>query len=89
MIFWVNEDSVKWVNENQGEAGRSLKNTVFLPNAKLAEKAIPKCNIVFLGGERSFQSSMNEFLKILPWASNPASGRRGELPGEDFYYIKK
>ena len=80
------EDSVKWVNENHGEAGQLIEKHGILPNAKLAEKAIPKCNIVFLAGEEA-KSPMNEFLKIL-LELNPASVG-GELPGEDFYYIKK
>ena len=80
------ENSVKWVNENQEEAGQLIEKHVILPNGKLAQMAIPKCNIVFLDGEKA-QSPMNEFLKIL-LELNPASVG-GELPGEDFYYIKK
>ena len=80
------EDSVKWVNENHEEAGQLIEKHEILPNAKLAEKAISKCNIVFLDGQQS-QSPMDEFLKIL-FELNPASVG-GELPGEDFYYIKK
>ncbi len=80
------EGSVKWVNENQEEAGQLIEKHGILPNAKLAEKAIPKCNIVFIGGEDA-KSPMNEFLKVL-FELNPASVG-GELPGEDFYYIKK
>lgn len=80
------ENSVKWVNENHEEAGQLIEKHGILPNAKLAEKAIPKCNIVFLDGQKS-QSPMDEFLKVL-FELNPASVG-GELPGEDFYYIKK
>ena len=80
------EESVKWVNENHEEAGQLIEKHDIMPNAKLAEKAIPQSNIVFLDSQQS-QSPMDEFLKIL-FELNPASVG-GELPGEDFYYIKK
>lgn len=80
------EESVNWVNENHEEAGQLIEKHGILPNAKLAEKAIPKCNIVFLDGEKS-QNPMNAFLQVL-FDLNPGSVG-GKLPDEDFYYIKK
>lgn len=80
------ELSVKWVNENHEEAGQLIEKHGILPNAKLAEKAIPKCNIVFLDGEEA-KAPMKEFLKVLIELDPASVG--GELPGEDFYYIKK
>lgn len=80
------EDSVEWVNENHEEAGMLIEKHGILPNGKLAEKAIPQSNIVFLDEEEA-RGPMEAFLKIL-LELNPASVG-GELPGEDFYYIEK
>lgn len=79
-------ESVKWVNENHEEAGELIEKHGILPKAKLAEKAIPKCNIVFLDGEKA-QKPMDAFLKVL-FELDPASVG-GELPDEAFYYTEK
>lgn len=79
------EESVNWVNENHEEAGQLIEKHGILPNGKLAEKAIPKANIVFLDGEKS-KSPMNAFLEVL-YELNPASVG-GKLPDEAFYYTK-
>ncbi|HZJ56711.1 MAG TPA: MqnA/MqnD/SBP family protein [Clostridia bacterium] len=80
------EESVKWVNENPEEAGQLIEKHGILPNAKLAEKAIPKSNIVFLDGKGS-KGPMDAFLKVLH-DLNPASVG-GKLPDEAFYYTKE
>lgn len=80
------KDSVEWVNENHEDAGTLIEKHGILPNAKLAEKAIPKSNIVFLDGKQS-QDPMDEFLKVM-FELDPASVG-GKLPDEAFYYIEK
>lgn len=77
------EASVNWVNENPAEAGLLIETNGILPNAKLAEAAIPKCAIVFKTAEEA-KDEINTFLEIL-MNSNPSS-IGGKLPDEDFFY---
>jgi NitT/TauT family transport system substrate-binding protein len=76
----------QYIQNAQGIYGSQLvEKHGILPNGKLAEKAIPKANIVFLDGEKS-KSPMNAFLEVL-YELNPASVG-GKLPDEAFYYTK-
>lgn len=79
------DKSVKWVNENPEEAGILVEKHGILPKAKIAELAIPKCNIVYVNAEDS-KASTDAFLKILH-SFDPASVG-GKLPDEGFYYKK-
>jgi NitT/TauT family transport system substrate-binding protein len=79
------DKSVKWVNENPKEAGILVENHGILPKAKIAELAIPKCNIVYVNAEDS-KASTDAFLKVLH-SFDPASVG-GKLPDEGFYYKK-
>lgn len=80
------KDSVEWVNANNADAGVLVEKHGIIPKAKLAEMAIPKCNIVFVDANES-KDMLDGFYKIL-FDFNPKSVG-GELPGEEFYYIKK
>ena len=79
------EGSVNWVNNNHEEAGKLVEKNGVLPNAKLAEKAIPNCSIVYQDAEEA-KDKVNGFLEILH-GSNPAS-IGGSMPDENFYYKK-
>src|SRR6056297_1471295 len=79
------EGSVNWVNNNHEEAGKLVEKNGVLPSAKLAEKAIPNCSIVYQDAEEA-KDKVNGFLKILH-GSNPAS-IGGSMPDENFYYKK-
>jgi len=79
------EASVNWVNNNHEEAGKLVEKNGVLPSAKLAEKAIPNCSIVYQDAEEA-KDKVNGFLKILH-GSNPAS-IGGSMPDENFYYKK-
>ena len=50
----------------------------------IAEKAIPKCNIVCTTGE-DMRSALSGYLQVLYDAD--ASSVGGALPGDDFYYV--
>ncbi|SKC80971.1 ABC transporter substrate-binding protein [Maledivibacter halophilus] len=78
--------SVEWVNANNADAGALVEKHGILPNAKLAEKAIPKCNIVFMDAGES-KKLLDGFYRIL-FDFNPKSVG-GKLPDEEFYYIEK
>ena len=54
-----------------------------IPNAALAQKAIPDCNIVYVDGSR-MKSLVGDFLTVL-YEANPKSVG-GALPNDDFYY---
>ena len=77
--------SVDYVNNNIVEASEIIANLGIVGAAKAAEKAIPRCNIVFIEGE-SMISSLNEFYNVL-YTANPAS-IGGTLPDDSLYYKK-
>ena len=78
------KESVEFTNNHVDEAAELSEKYDIMP-AAVAEKAIPNCNIVYMDGEE-MQKKMPDFLNIL-FTANPKSVG-GELPGEDFYYIK-
>ena len=79
---------------NEGEKVMLIRNGVFgerlleiiekyeIAAAAVAEKAIPRCSIVWLAGEE-YQTVLKNFLSVL-FEANPAS-IGGNMPGEDFY----
>lgn len=77
------EKSVSFVNENPAEAAPLIAEAGIVPDAGLAEKAIPFCNIVFKAGAEA-KTGVEGFLKVL-FGANPASVG-GKLPEADFYY---
>lgn len=79
------EESVNWVNSNPADAGALVEKFEILPKAKMAELAIPKCNIVFINANDS-QKVLDNFFKILNDFNPKAVG--GKLPDEGFYYKK-
>ncbi|NLL63323.1 MAG: ABC transporter substrate-binding protein [Ruminococcaceae bacterium] len=54
-----------------------------IPSVEIAEKAIPRCNIVCITGENMKEKSMG-FFKVL-YEANPASVG-GKLPDDEFFY---
>jgi NitT/TauT family transport system substrate-binding protein len=80
------KESVTWTNENPEAAGVLIEKHGILPQAKLAEMAIPKCNIVYIEGEK-LEKLLNGFLKVI-YDFNPKS-IGGQLPDEGFYYKDK
>ncbi len=52
------------------------------PKAKVAEKAIPKCNMVYMDGDM-MKDSVSEFLNVL-FTANPKSVG-GKMPADEFY----
>lgn len=77
------EASVAYTNENPSEAAALVEKYGIVAKAAIAEKAIPKCHIVFLSGD-DMKDSLSGFLEVL-YTENPESVG-GAVPGEDFYY---
>lgn len=75
-------ESVKYVNANVSAAAELIGKYDIVP-AAVAEKALPKCNIVFItGGE--MKEKLSGYLGVLFDSAPAAVG--GALPGDDFYY---
>ena len=73
--------SIEFTNANPSEAA-ALIEKYEIAAAAVAEKAIPRCNIVWLYGEE-YKTVLKNFLSVLH-EENPASVG-GAMPGEDFY----
>ena len=80
------KNSIKFTNENLKEAGELAEKYGIIPNAKIAEDAIPKCNIVFIDGKEG-ENAMEGFLKVLMEYNPKTIG--GKLPDANFYYKTK
>ena len=76
--------SINYVNENVADAAQLVADYGIIANAAIAEKAIPACNIVFMGGEE-MKANMEGYLGVLAAANPKAVG--GALPDAAFYYI--
>lgn len=77
-------NSVEYVNGNVEEAAELIVELGVVEKAPVAQKAIPKCNIVSIEGEE-MKTLLSEYLQILYTQDKEFIG--GALPGEDFYYI--
>lgn len=75
--------SVEWVNANPAEAGALIAEYGIVESAALAEKALPRCNIVCLTGQEMLEK-LSGYLQVLSEAAPEAVG--GQLPRDGFYY---
>mgnify|MGYP002624803047 CR=1 FL=1 len=77
-------DSVAYLTDDPAGAAQCIEETGIFPQAAVAQKAIPNCNICLITGQE-MKDAMNRFAEIL-YAANPdAVG--GAVPGDDFYYL--
>lgn len=74
--------SVDFVNENVDEAAQ-LVGQYDIVTAKVAQTAIPECNIVCITGDE-MQEKLSGYLSVLNDQNPEAVG--GKLPDDDFYY---
>ncbi|TCO78655.1 ABC transporter substrate-binding protein [Marinisporobacter balticus] len=77
------EKSINWVNENKEEAGKLIEKHGIGMKAKIAELAIPRCNIAFKDAQNA-KETVQKYLKVLYDFSPKDVG--GKLPDENFYY---
>ena len=78
--------SVDYVNKNAAAAGALIEKNAILPNAKAAELAIPRSNIVFISAQDA-KKSLTGFFTVLMQSDPKSIG--GSLPDENFYYKGK
>ena len=74
--------SVEYVNANTADAAQLIGKYDIVP-AAVAEKALPKCNIVFISGAE-MKEKLSGYLSVL--FDSAAASVGGALPGDDFYY---
>ena len=74
--------SIAFANENVADAAQEIAALEIIPAAKVAEKALPTCRLVFVSGE-DMQAQAAPLYDIL-FAANPASVG-GQVPDEAFY----
>lgn len=75
--------SVDFVNNSPADAAKKIAEWGFIPKEKIAEKAIPSCNIVFYEDAAESRDVIETFNKTLFDINPKAVG--GTLPGDDFY----
>lgn len=75
--------SIEKVNTDVASAAALCEQYKIIPAAAVAEKAIPKCNIVYMDGA-DMKSGLEGYLNVL-FNANPAS-IGGAMPAADFYY---
>ena len=78
--------SIEYLNANVAEASAMVVDLgIYAGAPAVAEKAIPKCNIVYMDG-KEMETALSAFLSAM-YDINPASVG-GQLPAADFYYKK-
>ncbi len=75
--------STAWVNANPADAAPLIVAAGIVPDAALAEKAIPLCYITYVAGAE-MKTSLSAYLQVLFDADPKAVG--GSMPGDDFYF---
>ena len=78
-------DSLAYMSDeaNRADASELVAHFEITPNAQIAAKALPQCNLTFLTGNE-MKSALESFYQVL-LAANPASVG-GALPDASFYY---
>lgn len=77
------KESVSFVNNNKVEASKLIEKYGIIPKAKVAEEAIPKCNIVFISAKEG-KEDLQKFYEVLN--ENDPKSIGGKIPDENFYY---
>ena len=86
LFLQEHKDSTVAINENVATGAKLVVDAGIVGKVPVAEKAIPKCNIVCITGEEMKQA-LKGYLEILFEQNNQSVG--GALPGDDFYYVEK
>lgn len=77
-------DSVDAVNADSSGNAQLVVDAGIVDNAKVAEKAIPSCNLVCLK-DAEMQKALSGYLGVL-YTQDPTSVG-GKLPGDEFYWL--
>lgn len=76
--------SVAWISANKAAAAELIVKYGMMGNATLAEKSIPRANIVCMVGSE-MKTAVGEMLGVLYNADKSSVG--GSLPGDGYYYV--
>lgn len=77
--------SAAYANEHVDEAAKLVVKAGIIEKEQIAARAMPACNITFIEGG-DMRTALSGYLETL--FERDASFVGGNLPGEDFYYIK-
>ena len=80
------KESVDFVNGNTEKAAQMIADAGIVPNAQIAAKALPNCNIVYMTGDEMIKTAKANF-DVLFKADPTSVG--GAMPGDDLYYTGK
>ena len=80
------KESVDFVNGNTEKAAQMIADAGIVPNAQIAAKALPNCNIVYMTGDEMIKTAKANF-DVLFKADPTSAG--GAMPGDDLYYTGK
>ncbi len=76
------EASTRYTNDDPAGAATLIAAAGIVPDAAVAQAAIPRCHIVYLDGEE-MTAALSGYLQVLFTADPRSVG--GSLPGDDFY----
>jgi len=79
------KESIEWVNVNKAQAGKLVEKNGIGIKAKIAETAIPRCNIRYEDAQTA-KAKVESFFKIIFNYSPKDIG--GKIPNEGLYYQK-
>ena len=77
------EASIDYSKENVKDAAVLCETYEIIPAAKIAEKAIPECNLTFVTG-KEMQEQITPYFEVLKGFDSTSIG--GKLPENDFFY---
>lgn len=86
MFLEEHEESARAINEDVATGAAYAVEKQIIAKEPIAQKAIPKCNIVCITG-LEMKNALAGYLTVLSEQSPEAVG--GALPKEDFYYVPK
>lgn len=78
------EASITYVKENAAEAAELVAQYGITPNAAIAQRAIPDCNLTFISGAEDVKAAVAGYYQVL-FDADPAS-LGGAMPDDGFYY---
>ena len=76
--------SVALCSDDAAAAAGYIAEAGILPNAELAQAALPNCNLCFVTGA-DMKTQLSRYLELIGQVNAQSIG--GQLPGDDFYYL--
>ena len=76
--------SIALCSDDAAAAAGYIAEAGILPNAELAQAALPNCNLCFVTGA-DMKTQLSRYLELIGQVNAQSIG--GQLPGDDFYYL--